>query len=140
MLQLMSPRLDGQGGTRIASMVAKGSDTPAGRVLEKFEVEEGTATLWKAGEDLLPAALGFVAVGKLYMCVLEGEGVFRELFQADYDVVVGRGDPAAFWNEGRTDGGEFVIVEDAEGGSVRCSRRSRHRGGFWSLRGLLWHC
>lgn len=40
----------------------------------------------KAGEDFFPAALGLVAVGKLYMGVLEGELVFWQLLEPDYDM------------------------------------------------------
>jgi hypothetical protein len=57
-------------------MVAEGGDAAAGVVLEEFEVEESAAALGEAGEDFLPAALGFVAVGELYVGVLEGELVF----------------------------------------------------------------
>lgn len=113
----MCPRFDRQRGASIASMIAEGGDAAAGGVLKELEVEEGAAALGEAGEDLFPAALGFVAVGKLHVGVFEGEAVFREFFETDYDVGGGGGDPAAFRDEGCPYGGEFLIVEDAEGGA-----------------------
>jgi hypothetical protein len=113
----VDPGLNCQCGASIASMVAEGGDAAAGCVLEELEVQEGAAALGEAGEDLFPAALGLVAVGKLHVRVFEGEAVFGEFFEANYDVGGGGGDPAAFWDEGCADSGEFLVVEDAERGA-----------------------
>jgi hypothetical protein len=85
-LELVGPCLDGECCTCVACMVAEGGDAAAGVVLEEFEVEESAAALGEAGEDFFPTALGFVAVGKLYVGVFEGELVFWQLFEPDYDM------------------------------------------------------
>ena len=72
--QLPGPVLQGEGGTAEAGGVSEGGDaTSGGGVLQKLEVEEGTATAGEAGQDGLPPALLLIAMGKLNMDVLEGD-------------------------------------------------------------------
>ena len=94
-------------------MVAKGGDAPARLVLEELEVVEGAAAAGEAGEDVLPAALLLVAVGKVDKGVLERELVLGQLLQADDDVVAGRRLVCAFLDERGAGLLELFVLEDA---------------------------
>lgn len=52
-------------------MISERSDTSTGVILEEFEIEEGATTLGKAGENVLPATLAFVAMCELDVRVLQ---------------------------------------------------------------------
>jgi len=54
-------------------MVSESCNTSAFIVRQEFEVEEGSAAARESREDLLPAALGLVAMGELDMDVFKGD-------------------------------------------------------------------
>ena len=108
----MRPGFDGQGGPSVACVVSECCYSSSCVVCEELEVEEGAAALWEAGENILPAVLAFEAMCELDVGVFECEFVFRELFQADDNVVVGSFCPATFRDEGCADSFEFGVLED----------------------------
>lgn len=105
--------LDGQRGTSKAGVVAKGGNTPARLVLQELEVVEGAAAAREAGEDLLPAALLLVAVGKVHHGVLERPFLLGQLLQANDDVIAGRLGPRALVDQCGAGLLELAVLEDA---------------------------
>lgn len=107
------PHLDGEGGAGESSVVAKGGNTPARLVLEELEVVQDAAAAGETSQDLLPAALLLVAVGKVHHGVLERPVLLGQLLQADDDVVLGRLCPRALGDERGAGILEFPVLEDA---------------------------
>lgn len=94
-------------------MVAKGGNAPARLVLQELEVIQHTAAAGEAGQDLFPAGLLLVAVGKVDHGVLERPVLLGQLLQADDDVVLGRRGPRALVDERGAGILELAVLEDA---------------------------
>jgi len=105
--------LDGKSGADEAGVVAKRCNAPAGCVLEELEVVQGSSTAGEAGQNLLPAALLLVAMGKVDECVLERELILGELLQSDDNPVFGRALVCTFLDQGRTCLLKLFVFEDA---------------------------
>lgn len=100
-------------------MVAKGTHTAAQLVDEELEVVEDRAAAGKAGEDLFPAALVLVAVGKGNVVISQGKAVLGDLLEAEDQGAGGGIGPAAGGDEGRSGRLVLGVVEDAAEIGVR---------------------
>ena len=94
-------------------MVAECSDAPARLVLQELEIVQHATAAGEPSEDLLPAALLLVAVGKVHHGVLQRPVLLGQLLQANDDVVLGRLCPRALGDEGCACLLKLLILEDA---------------------------
>lgn len=94
-------------------MIAKGSYSPAGGVLQELQVIEGASTAGEAGEDLFPASLLLVAVGKVHKGVLERRILLGQLLEANDDVVFWCVLPRVCVDQYSAGLLEFLVLEDA---------------------------
>lgn len=85
----MGPRLDSKRGAGEPGVVAERRHPPPTLVLQELQVVQRALARWEAREHLCPAALVLVAVRELHMRVLEREGVFGELLEAQDYVALG---------------------------------------------------
>lgn len=81
---LMAPIVDTDGGTGESGMVAKGSNTAALGIVQKLEIKDGALTGIEPAQDVSPATLVLVAMGKEDVGVLQRVGLaLGQLLEAD---------------------------------------------------------
>lgn len=87
--QLPGPVLDGESRASITSRETERSNTATGLVGKELQVQQETLTTVPAAQDILPATLLLVAVGKSNMDVLQREIIFGQLLEAQDNGVLG---------------------------------------------------
>lgn len=70
---LMGPGQKGDGGSHIACIVSKSSDSFTGVVGEEFDIEKEAIAAGEAGEVSFPTMLTFVAVSEVDVSMWEGD-------------------------------------------------------------------
>lgn len=89
MSQLPSPVLDSKSRAGIASRETKSSDTAANVISEELKVKEKPLSAGPAAQDLVPATLLLVAVGKCDVDVLQREVIFGKFLQTQDNGILG---------------------------------------------------
>lgn len=87
--QLPGPVLDGESRASITSRETESSNTATRLVGKELQVQQETLTTVPAAQDILPATLLLVAVGKSNMDVLQREIIFGQLLEAQDNGVLG---------------------------------------------------
>ena len=87
--QLPGPVLDGESRASITSRETESSNTATRLVGKELQVQQETLTTVPAAQDILPATLLLVAVGKSNMDVLQREIIFGQLLEAQDNGVPG---------------------------------------------------
>lgn len=87
--QLPSPVFDSKSRTGIASRETKSSNTTANVISEELKVKEKTLSARPAAQDLVPATLLLVAVGKCDVDVLQREVIFGKFLQTQDNGILG---------------------------------------------------
>lgn len=105
--------LDGQSSADEASVVSKGSNAPARRVLQELQIIQDTTAARETSQHLLPAALLLVAVGKVDHGVLKRGILLGQLLKANDDVVLRRLLPRVCRHKLAADLLVLLILEDA---------------------------
>lgn len=101
MSQLPRPVLDSKSGAGIASRETESSNATADIIGKELQVKQETVTTGPAAQNLFPATLLLVAVGKSNMDVLEREVILGKFLQTQDDGVLGGvRDPRALGNKG----------------------------------------
>ncbi len=87
--QLPGPVLDGESRASITGRETERSNTATGLVGKELQVQQETLTTVPAAQDILPATLLLVAMGKSNMDVLQREIIFGQLLEAQDNGVLG---------------------------------------------------
>lgn len=87
--QLPGPVLDGKCRTGIASREAESSNATANIISEELQIKQETLATRPAAQDLIPATLLLVAVGKSDVNMLQREIILRKLLQTQDDGILG---------------------------------------------------
>lgn len=87
--QLPGPVLDGESRASITSRETESSNTATRLVGKELQVQQEALTTVPAAQDILPATLLLVAVGKSNMDVLQREIIFGQLLEAQDNGVLG---------------------------------------------------
>lgn len=111
---LEGPGLHADGSAGKSGVEAKSGNSSSAVVLQELEVVQSSVSGGESAENVLPAALVLVAVGKLDVLVGEGEGVLGELLEANNETVLGGRHPRALLDEGGANVGKLVVVKDSQ--------------------------